>query len=235
MCPVALRLESPAASPPSPFPISAFRRFHSSPWSVVSSRLSVLRGPTSAFPISAFPLAPPALNSQPSTINCFVGGDPAFRIPHSELLRALRFQLFLFNVSALPPWSRSPVVYGPWSHFRFQLSVFPISAFTLAPLASRPRRTQTHASAGHYDAVMRRQVAAHLGRMDCSVERLEKISLKLIRATKTTLPTVDALYEAVCEGTDLGLSPQRFGTLMRLLAACGGIQIVRRHVFLPAR
>lgn len=86
-----------------------------------------------------------------------------------------------------------------------------------------------------YDVVMRRQVSACLKQSNCPVDEIERTSLKLIRATKTTLPTVETLFEAICEGKGIELTEHRFGILLRLLAGSGGIQVIRRHIFLPAR
>jgi hypothetical protein len=89
------------------------------------------------------------------------------------------------------------------------------------------------ADPGRYNVILRRQVSAYLKRLGCPIDEIERTSLRLIRATKTTLPTVDTLFEVICRGNEIEVSEKRFGVLLRLLAACGGIQIVRRYIFLP--
>ena len=87
------------------------------------------------------------------------------------------------------------------------------------------------ADPGHYDAVMRKQLAGYLRKLGCAMDELKDISLTLIRGAKTVLPTVDALYDVICEAPGIDVSQERFGIVLRLLASCGGMQIVRRHLF----
>src|SRR5208282_2064523 len=113
MLPVALSLEAPASD--FSFPISTFQRFPLRPvvlWSVVSSRLSVVRGPwshfrfhLSAFPISAFSLAPSTafVHSPPAPRSAFLPPALAFR------LRTSVFSLSRYSRSASPQRpTRSP-------------------------------------------------------------------------------------------------------------------------------
>ena len=55
----------------------------------------------------------------------------------------------------------------------------------------------------------------------------------MVRGKQIELPTADQLYLAMCVPDALDLPQSEFTTLLRLLAACDGIRIFRRHIFLP--
>ncbi len=89
------------------------------------------------------------------------------------------------------------------------------------------------ADPGHYDSILRRRVRLCLQQLGCPVARVTKVCLEMMRRDKVILPTVDELHLTVCVEEGLDVSAAKFGTLLRLLAAAGGIMISRRHIFLP--
>lgn len=84
-----------------------------------------------------------------------------------------------------------------------------------------------------YDVVLRRRVSAYLEEEGVSVESVKKACSSMLNGSRLVLPTAVALYEVVCASEDSELPPVKFGVLLRLLAECGGIELSRRHIFLP--
>lgn len=66
-----------------------------------------------------------------------------------------------------------------------------------------------------------------------SVELIKKESKKMLRGDPVVLPTADELYNRLARKKEIKMTPAKFRTLLRLLAACGGIRINRRQIFLP--
>lgn len=89
------------------------------------------------------------------------------------------------------------------------------------------------ADPAHFDAAVRQCVRSCLKELGCPVEKVKVACVELLRSDKVVLPTVEELYLAVCLNKELTISESKFGILLRLLAACGGIAISRRHIFLP--
>jgi len=90
------------------------------------------------------------------------------------------------------------------------------------------------ADPGHYDSVLRRRARVRLQQLGCPVAHVNTVCLEMLQSEKVVLPTVNELYLAVCVQEGLDVSAAKFATLLRLLAATGGIEISRRHIFLPA-
>jgi len=89
------------------------------------------------------------------------------------------------------------------------------------------------ADPGQFDSVLRRRIRSHLQQAGCAIESVEDAARRMLQSRKIQLPTADELYVAVCSPNAVNLSQSEFCTLVRLLAACGGIRICRRHLYLP--
>ena len=80
-----------------------------------------------------------------------------------------------------------------------------------------------------FDSILYQKLSSYLQDQGCIIKSIETQSINLLKSDPVILPTVDELY--FTEGGDL--PSYKFRRLIRLLAACGGITISRRHIFIP--
>jgi hypothetical protein len=85
-----------------------------------------------------------------------------------------------------------------------------------------------------FSSVVRKRIQAYLSRSGCPVQTIAETCVAMLKRKNLVLPTSDELYMEVCVRQDVSLDPQKFRTLLRLLAQCDGIRISRRHIFLPS-
>ena len=89
------------------------------------------------------------------------------------------------------------------------------------------------ADPARFERLLRQQLTLLLGRLGCTVSSIVEMSRQLLHSRKITLPTADELYARLFTAKENNLPAGKFRTLLRLLAACGGIATSRRQVFLP--
>ena len=86
-----------------------------------------------------------------------------------------------------------------------------------------------------FDIVITKQLDKIFKLLGFSITKIEEESGKMLRKNDIVLPTADKLYVSVFDNQEPEISILYFRTLMRLLAACGGINTSRRQLYLPKK
>ena len=92
---------------------------------------------------------------------------------------------------------------------------------------------KTAADVIRYPQILEKQIENYFQDNGFSIQDLEQASRTLLRRDKITLPTADELYLELFFDDEPNISLPRFRTVLRLLALCDGIQISRRHLYIP--
>lgn len=89
------------------------------------------------------------------------------------------------------------------------------------------------ADPGHYDLILRKQIEHFFQEHEISIEEIMRLSQKMLQNEQIILPTADEIYSTICDKKEVDIPLTKFRTLLQILAACGGIKISRRHIYLP--